>query len=273
MKHNLICCAIAFALVPAALHAEQVQDNKIEQEQPWQLSLGLDYSRNGHNNSHHLADRNLSANASIRYNLNSDTYFTAEVSGLHRYDGKQGDYWNDIWLTAKKKNVWNPTKNIDMSIGSRVLIPISDTSQKTDLNTAIRGDITFSLSLDDLLKNLQLSDSVRLQKNFHKYTTAGHQLLEEYRVSNVLSVDYYKNKWFFSINFVTSTSWDYRGTSHSPKLTHAEEIGYQFHDNFSAAVGMTNSATYYDPDRGPNPLNTLFDLKDPTYYITLNYNY
>lgn len=275
MRFNILCCVIASALTSAVLHAEesQIPGQTKEQEQTWELSVGLDYSKNGYKDSHHLADRNLSANASIIYNYNPDISFTANFSGYHSYDGARGDYWDDIWLTVNKNNLWNPTDYLAMSVGSRILIPVSDLSKNTDLQTAIRGNIKFTFALDNILEGLQISDAVRLRKNFHKYTTVGSLPLEEYRLSNALSIDYSVNDWFFNVNFVSSTSWSYRGTSYSPKLTHAEEIGYQFTDNFSSALGMTNSATYYDPDRGPSPLNTLFDLKNPTYYVTLNYNY
>ncbi|MEZ8196212.1 hypothetical protein [Vibrio cortegadensis] len=275
MRFNILCCVIASALTSAVLHAEesQIPEQTKEQEQTWELSVGLDYSKNGYKDSHHLADRNLSANASIIYNYNPDISFTANFSGYHSYDGARGDYWDDIWLTVNKNNLWNPTDYLAMSVGSRILIPVSDLSKNTDLQTAIRGNIKFTFALDNILEGLQISDAVRLRKNFHKYTTVGSLPLEEYRLSNALSIDYSVNDWFFNVNFVSSTSWSYRGTSYSPKLTHAEEIGYQFTDNFSSALGMTNSATYYDPDRGPSPLNTLFDLKNPTYYVTLNYNY
>lgn len=275
MEFNILCCIIASALMPAVLHAEesQVPEQTENQVQTWGLSIGLDYSKNGYEDSHHLADRNLSANASIIYNYSPDVYFTGNFSGHHSYDGLRGDYWDDIWLTANKTNLWNPTDYLAMSVGSRILIPVSDVSKKTDLQTAVRGDVKFTFTLDNILKGLQISDAIRLRKNFHEYTTAGEGALEEYRLSNVLGVDYSTSNWFLNINLVSSTSWSYRGTTYSPKLTHAEEIGYQFTDNFSSALGMTNSATYYDPDRGPSPLNTLFDLKSPTYYITLNYSY
>ena len=275
MKFNTLSCIIASALMSTALHAEEISNTETEEDQlqTWELSLGLDYSRNGYEDSSHLSDRNLSANASIIYNYDPDVYFTAKFSGYHSYDDLRGDYWDDIWLTATKKNLWEPADYISMAVGSRILIPVSDLSKKTDLQTAIRGDIKFTIELDNILEGLQISDAVRLRKNFHKYTTVGSLPLEEYRLSNVFAIDYSVNDWFFNINLVSSTSWSYRGTSYSPKLTHATEIGYQFTDNFSSAMGMTNSATYYDPDRGPSPLNTLFDLKNPTYYLTLNYNY
>jgi hypothetical protein len=275
MEFNILCCIIASALTPTVLHAEetQVPEQTENQVQTWGLSIGLNYSKNGYEDSHHLADRNLSANTSIIYNYSPDVYFTGNFSGHHSYDGLRGDYWDDIWLTADKNNIWNPTDYLAMSVGSWILIPVSDISKKTDLQTAVRGNVKFTFTLDNILEGLQISDAIRLRKNFHEYTTAGEVLLEEYRLSNVLVVDYSTSNWFLNINLVSSTSWSYRGTTYSPKLTHAEEIGYQFTDDFSLALGMTNSATYYDPDRGPSPLNTLFDLNSPTYYITLNYSY
>jgi len=275
MEFKILCCIIASALTPSALHAEESQIPKqIEnQVQTWEMSAGFGYSKNGYKDSHYLAERSLFADASIIYNYNPDVFFTANFSGYHSYDGLRGDYWDDIWLTANKRNLWNPVDYLAMSVGSRILIPVSDISKKSDLQTAIRGNVKFSLTLDNLLNGLQISDEIRLRKNFHKYTTAGGVSLEEYRLSNVFTLGYSVKSLFFNINFDSSTSWSYRGTTYSPKLTHAEEIGYQFTDNFSSALGMTNSATYYDPDRGPSPLNTLFDLKSPTYYITLNYSY
>lgn len=272
MKYNLAIYAMVPALLSTGIYAEEQVQQHPSTTKKWGASIGIDYSRNAYDSNSYLADRNLAASATITYNLSENTKFSALISGHHSYDGEKGDYWDDIWLTATQNNLWAPTDSISMSVGSRVLIPVSDTSIKNDLQTAIRGDIKFSLTLDSLLPGLSISDSVRLQKNFHQYTTAGGHPLEEYRLSNLFAVDYSAEQWFFSTNFVSSKSWSYRDTSYSPKLTHSAEIGYLFTDEFSVAIGMTNSATYYDPDRGPNPLNNLFDLEKPTYYITLNYD-
>jgi len=273
MKFNLMLFTMVSALISNGIHAEEQVQNVPSQQKKWGASIGIDYSRNGYEDSHYLADRNLALTATINYYLNSDTKFSAIISGRHSYDGERGEFWSDIWLTAKRYNIWNPTDNIAMSAGARILIPVSKESIKNDLNTAIRGNIKFYYSLDHIIEGLLISDSIRLRKNFHQYTTAGAHPLEEYRISNLFSVEYTPNEWFFSTNLVSSKSWSYRGKSYSPELTYTAEIGYQFNDEFSLATGLTNSATYYDPDRGPNPLENLFDLEKPTYYITLNYDF
>ncbi|UXI00916.1 hypothetical protein [Photobacterium sp. TY1-4] len=271
MKYNLAIYAMVPALLSTGIYAQEPVQPLPPTTKQWGATFGMDYSRNAYDSNSYLADRNLTASATITYNLSQSTKFSALISGRHSYDGERGDYWDDIWLTATRSNLWSPTDTLSMSVGGRVLLPISDTASKTDLQTALRGDIQFSLTLDHLLPGLAFHDSVRLQKNFHRYTTAGDLPLEEYRLSNLFALEYTVDKWFFSTNFVSAESWSYRGTRHSPELTHAAEVGYQITDAFSAALGMTNSATYYDPDRGPNPLNDLFDLEKPTYYITLNY--
>ncbi|UTV27350.1 hypothetical protein [Photobacterium atrarenae] len=270
MKYNLAIYAMVPALLSTGIYAQE-STQPSPPGKKWGASIGIDYSRNAYDSNSYLAERNLAASATITYNLNDNTQFSALISGRHSFDGERGDYWDDFWLTATRRNLWTPTDNLSMSVGGRVLIPISDTSVKNDLQTAIRGDVKFTLVLDHWLSGLTVSDAIRLRKNFHQYTTAGGHPLEEYRFSNLLTVDYTKAKWFFSTNFVSAESWSYRGTRYSPKLTYAAEIGYQITTPFSAALGMTNSATYYDPDRGPSPLNDLFDLEKPTYYITLNY--
>ena len=233
MKFNLMLFTMVSALISNGIHAEEQVQNAPSQHNKWGASIGIDYSRNGYEDSSYLADRNLSATATINYYLNSDTKFSTIVSGRHSYDGERGEFWSDIWLTATRYNLWNPTDTIAMSSGARVLIPVSKNSIKNDLNTAIRGDLKFSFSLDHVIEGLLISDSIRLRKNFHQYTTAGAHPLEEYRVSNLFSVEYIPNKWFFSTNLVSSKSWSYRGKSYSPELTHSAEIGYQFNKEFS----------------------------------------
>lgn len=272
MKYSLAIYAMVPALLSTGIYAQESTQQQPPLTKKWGASIGIDYSRNAYDSNSYLADRNLAASATITYKLSEQTELSALISGRHSYDGERGDYWDDIWLTATRRNLWMPTDNLSMSVGGRVLIPLSDTSIKNDLQTAIRGDLKFSLTLDHLLPGLTISDAIRLKKNFHQYTTAGAHPLEEYRLSNLLAVDYAAEPWFFSTNFVSAESWSYRGIRYSPELIYSAEVGYQFTAAFSAALGMTNSAIYYDPDRGPNPLNDLFDLEKPTYYITLNYS-
>ncbi|HAS6371165.1 TPA: hypothetical protein RQJ73_001708 [Vibrio vulnificus] len=273
---HIALCALTASCLPFTVHAEDVAESMVApptQNSPWNLTFSTSYSRNAYPDNSYLASRSLDASLTVKYETETNWLFSANFSGVHQFDGHEGQYWRDVWLRAVYRDLYQPTENLNFSASIRGVIPISDIAKTTDLSTAFRADLNLSYDLGFLLEGLQLTDSVRLRKNFHRYTTAGNLQLEEYRLSNSFGLSYEYGDWWISTTIDSSKSWTYRGSEYSPEFSHAEEIGYNATESFSVAAGLTNSARYFDTDRGPNPIDTLFDLDKPTYYLTLTYNY
>lgn len=268
-------CALFATCLPLTAHAESPTDEQasVESDQPWSFSASSSYSRNAYRDTSYLASRSIDASVTLGYRFDDNWSLSADIAGIHQFDGEKGQYWQNAWIKAKYADLYQPTENLSFSAGMRVLIPLSETAQKSDLSTAIRADLSLSYDMAFLLEGLTLTDSVRIRKNFHRYTTVGTTQLEEYRLSNSFGLTYEFGDWWLSATIDSSTSWTYRGNEYSPEFSHSEELGYNVTENISLAVGLTNSARYFDADRGPNPIDTLFDLDKPTYYLSITYNY
>ena len=283
MKLSYLSLAtILSAAAVFSAQAEDIQDRWVVKEKSkWSSIVSIDYSATDYDRNTNLSDRalqnrTLSGYGVLRYSLDKDTRLQAIVSGYHSYDngpiGLRGDLINDMWLSYSRNNLWKPTSNITMSGEARFAIPLSKHSKRNDLDTAIRLGLRFSLDLSDSIDGLYLNDYIRARQNFHQYTTAGGIGQTQYSVSNIVALDYYfASKWSFSTNVLYRESWDYSSNSKDPIIVHSEQIGYQVSNNMDVALGITNSASYYSPERGPNPLDDLTDVDKSTFYFAINY--
>lgn len=262
--------------------AEDIQDRWTKKEKSkWSSILSVDYSWTKYDEKSLLSDRaltnrTLSGYGIIRYSIDSDTRVQAIISGYHAYDngplGLRGDLINDMWLSYSKNNLWTPTKNFKMSGEARIAIPLSKRSEREDLKTAVRIGLRFSLDLSDYVEGLYISDYIRARKNFHKYKTAGEQRLIEHQLSNIFAIDYYfADKWSVSTNILYRQGWNYHNGQPAASILHSGQIGYQIKKDMDIALGLTNSATYYSPEQGPDPLDSLTDIDKSTFYFTINY--
>lgn len=273
---------LSVAIASMSTHAEDIQDRWIEKEKSrWSSVVSVDYSWTDYDREFLVSDRaltnrTLSGYGIVRYSLDKDTRLQAVLSGYHAYDngplGLRGDLINDMWLSYSRNNLWKPTDNFKMSGEARIAVPLSKSSERNDLQTAIRLGLRFSLDLSDTIEGLYISDYIRVRKNFHEYKTAGEQWLQEYQITNILAADYYfAGNWSLSANVMYRQGWDYDSRQPAATVLHSEQIGYQISDQMDVALGLTNSASYYTPERGPNPLDALSDFDKSTFYFAINY--
>ncbi|NRA62793.1 MAG: hypothetical protein HRU25_18235 [Psychrobium sp.] len=275
MKLKASLLTVALTGLSSSIQAEDIQDRwSIEQKNRWSAFVSVDYSRNRYKSHTSLSARNLSGSAVVRYALDKDSRIQAIVSGYHTYDNavNRGDYYNDFWLSYSRNNLWRPLDNVVMSGEARIALPVSKASKRRDLRTSIRGSLRFVVDLSDTVEGLYLSDYLRVKKNFHQFKTAGEQPLTQYQISNIVALDYYfAEKFSFSANIMVRKNWNYAGRGYSPSIIHSEQFGYQINNHIDVAAGITNSASYYNPEQGSNPLDDLSDFDKSTLYVTLNY--
>lgn len=279
MKNRYLLPAFLLA-APSLVLANDLQDewDKKDEKNPWSGYVSVDYSRNGYKDSAYAADRSASATGVLRYSVTDTSRAQLVVYGYHQFDGNtygdRGQFWGNTSLSWARNNLFKPTEDSSVSGELRLILPTSKASRRDDLQVGTRVKLRWSASFDDWVEGLMISNSLFLQKNFHEYKTAGNRRLTEYSLTNQLSVDYsFADDFYFNIYVMPRRTWDYEGNTHDPRISHGEEIGYQFNNELSFSIGMTNSATYYNPDRGPDPLNDLLDLKKMTYFAVANYQF
>lgn len=267
-------------MAPSLVLANDLQDSwtKKKEQSPWSGYISVDYSRNGYEDSASVADRSASATGVLRYAVTDTSRVQLVVSGYHAFDGDtygdRGQFFGNTSLSWARNGIFEPTENSSVSSELRLIFPTSKVSQRDDLQVGARGKLRWFATLDDWAEGLSVSNSLLVRKNFHKYKTSGSRILNEYSVSNQFTVDYsFAEDFYFSVYVMPRKTWNYYGNSHNSHVSHGEEIGYQLNKNVSFSVGITNGVSYYNPDRGPNPLNDLIDLKEMTYFAVANYQF
>ncbi|MCP4321573.1 MAG: hypothetical protein GY951_03705 [Psychromonas sp.] len=235
--------------------------------------VSIDYSRNAFKDSSYKANRSAGMNLRLGYKNDNNLRMMLSGGASYRLDGEEGLFTNDYWFSVGKSDIFQPTSWLTIGADGRIALPISEFSRKTELNTAIRGAVSFNFNLENSLKGLRFTFQPRLKANFHEYKTAGNVNLTQYSASTLYALNYGYEKWSFGITAINTHNWTYKGTYKTPNLTHIEHIGYQISDNWNVGIGHTNSTNFFDPDRGPSPESQIFDVKSSTFYGTLIYSF
>ncbi|MFA0480063.1 hypothetical protein AB4648_15065 [Vibrio splendidus] len=278
---NKLLMLPAFMLVaPSLALANNLQDEweSKNNENPWSGYISADYSRNGYEDSASLANRSASATGVVRYSFSDKSRLQVVASGYHLSDGDEygtrGQFWNDTSISWGRNGLFKPTDGSSLSGEVRVILPTSKWSRRNDLTLGTRLKVRWSAPFDNWIEGLSLSNTLLLRKNFHEYKTAGGNQLIEYQLSSQFSLDYvFAEDFYFNIFVMPRQSWNYNGSTFDPTLLHGEEVGYQITKSLSISAGLTNGISYYNPERGSNPLNDLVDLKKTTYYAVINYQF
>lgn len=260
-----------YALAASASAQESTQEADAQLVDHLFGGIAVDYSRNAYDDSSYRANRSAGMNLRLGYKSDDNYRIMVSGGGSHRFDGQEGWFTNDYWVSFAKPDIFKPTEWLTIGADGRFSVPISEYSRKTDLNTAIRGALNFSFNLSGLTEGLSFTFQPRLMTNFHEYKTAGSVNLTQFTFGSLYSLNYGYSKWSFGLTAINNHSWTYNGTYKSPDLTHIEHIGYQLSDSWSLGVGHTNSTNFFDPDRGPSPESQIFDTKSSTFYGTVIY--
>ncbi|HFQ5241846.1 TPA: hypothetical protein ACGUWV_001515 [Vibrio vulnificus] len=131
---HIALCALTASCLPFTVHAEDVAESMVApptQNSPWNLTFSTSYSRNAYPDNSYLASRSLDASLTVEYETETNWLFSANFSGVHQFDGHEGQYWRDVWLRAVYRDLYQPTENLNFSASIRGLIPISDIAKTT----------------------------------------------------------------------------------------------------------------------------------------------
>ena len=265
---SLLCGAFsASALANAPAPAEKTFVDRLSGD------ITVDYSRNAYKSSSYNAQRSTGLNLRLNYTTDNNVTLTATGRTQYSYDKEIGWFPQDYWFSATKADIYKPTDWLNIGGDIRAALPLSELSDKTKLQTAVRGALIFGFDLSSWLEGLRFTYQPRALKNFHEYKTAGGRNLVEYDLSSYYELLYLYDKWFFLASATNNHSWTYKGNYNHPGLTHLEHIGYSITDKISIGAGHTNSISFFDPNQGPSPINHLLDYKHSTFYVLTTYKF
>ncbi|MCE2593500.1 hypothetical protein K6Y31_01550 [Motilimonas cestriensis] len=236
-------------------------------------SIAVDYSRNAYDSDSYKARRSTGISYGLSYTTENDIALGVNGRTQYSYDQEIGWFPQDYWLSISKSNLYQPTEWLTIGGDIRAAIPVSEYSDKTKLNTAVRGAVTFAVDLSAWAEGLSFTFQPRLLKNFHQYKTAGGRNLVEYDAGAYYGLAYDYQDWTFSASAINNHTWTYKGNYNHPSISHQEYIGYQVTSKVSLGVGHTNSVSFFDPSRGPSPVSRLLDYKHSTFYALAVYSF
>lgn len=265
-----VCCVFSANSFASTADTSSQESNFLDRVSG---TIAIDYSRNAYDSSSYKARRSTGISMGLRYTTDADISFGVNGRTQYSYDLEEGWFEQDIWLSAAKGNIFKPYEWLTIGGDVRAAIPVSEFSDKTKLNTALRGAVTFAFDLSSWVDGLRFTYQPRVMKNFHKYKTAGGQNLVEWDLSSYYELAYGYKDWSFIVGAINAHTWTYKGNYNHPSLTHQEYLGYQLTDSFSFGVGHTNSISFFDPSRGPAPVTRLLDYKNSTFYALAVYSF
>ncbi|OBT13372.1 hypothetical protein A9264_06810 [Vibrio sp. UCD-FRSSP16_10] len=225
-------------------------------------------------------DRNVEFDMQLGYQFTSHVS-AGIITGTYYLDNStcsahSKDYWciAPTYLYTNYSNLYSFGHDDLVTIGAkgRILLPTTQYAQDTHLYFGAFAYLPISFDVNRYVKGLSLVLQPNVKKYFNKYKTAGGQNLTDYSLGFDLSSTYQiTDKIVFSVSMTDSHYVTYAGNSTYPTLSHTEEIGYELTDSWYMGVGYSNNAQYYNPEHGSNPISSLFDDKDPHFYLTTYY--
>lgn len=224
-------------------------------------------------------DKSVDLDASLGYNINDNTSVSFSSTITYQNDQFCSSHDTDYWCMAnsyvylKRNNLYDFSDNITLGLNGRLLIPTSKYSQDSHLYTALGAYLPLSINMDEFVSGLSFSLTPSLNKYFNKYKTAGNKNLTEYTAALSLTSIYTYSDWSFYANATESQYRTYKGYYKYPSIDITLELDYQMSEHIGMAAGYSNNAQYYSPDKGANPINDLFDDKDPSFYASVNYSF
>jgi hypothetical protein len=245
----------------------------------WSGYLSATYSDNWAND--YRDDRNITFDVSLGYRF-TDQFSVGVISGTSYLDTQYcsthtKDYWcvSPTYLYAKYNNLYQFFSNfITVGLQGRILLPTYQYAHDTKLKFGLKGSMPFAFDIDRYIKGLSVAITPSVTKYFNEYKTAGNKVLTEYTFALGLNTTYQLfDEVYLSFNLSDSQNITYLGNSTYPTISHNEELGYQATSSLYIGVGYTNNAQFFSPEEGPNPLSSLFDDRDPHFYLTTSYSF
>jgi len=197
------------------------------------------------------------------------------------YDGTTAaSDWGDVSVTIAKnpyKWMWSAPYMITLTPFVTGVIPASQNSLKRDeLKTALSAGVSFGVMPDGIAPEADgfwsFAVGVTAGRNIHAYDTdINGKVLNRYSSNQTLNFSYNYKAFSFGIEFINKSRWTYQGNVRSA-FEHSEEVGYNFNDNVSLAIGHTNGGSALKANGIDSNLE-LVNENDSSIYATLGLSF
>lgn len=241
---------------------------------PWSGVLELDYTSNFYEHNSYYENRTAGLSGELEYRFANDSKFDLNLAGLHSFDNPKGQYWQDGWVKYGKSEIFNLTESLTLGLYGSARIPLSEQSRKDDLHTSLRLAAPLTLDLEAITDGLEFTWQPRVMKNFHRYKTRGGSSLKEWTLENLLSLDYSGwERWSLNASLVLNSHRTYQGARKRDDYIHSESVYYDLDDSWSVGLMYSNTGIVYDLERGAAGSIDLFDKRNATWSVLLDYSF
>ena len=197
------------------------------------------------------------------------------------YDGTTAaSDWGDVSVTVAKnpyKWMWSYPYMITLTPFVSGVIPASQNSLKRDeLKTAVSAGVSFGVIPDGIAPESDgfwsFAIGVTAGRNIHAYDTdINGKVLNRYSSNQTLNFSYNYKAFSFGIEFINKSRWTYQGNVKNA-FEHSQEVGYNFTENVSLAIGHTNGGNALKANGIDSNLE-LVNENDSSVYATLGLSF
>lgn len=278
-KIKLTALSVASALTFTAYASEEAEVKKtdaasetpaIEKSLDLGGSLTLGYNTNIFDKEDHRSVRGASWSGSLNTSFQKDYSAFIRTGGRRSLEDETGDFWTDSVIGVSRSNLFNFGESGKVSLSGQFTIPTSETSQKDNLQTALR----LALPITAEAIGVDFSLTPRLRKNFHEYKTAGQKALTEWVYSLSFGASYSWEKLTLSSSVLGGNSISYFGTRRNNVNYEGNvALGYKFNDAMSLSLSASTSGVYADAERGTLGNIDLFNDDKATFSASATFSF
>ena len=251
-------------LMPA--YAVMEHDVKSETEaNRWSGYVSGGYTRNVYDIDSYYAYEAYNMDGRVSYRTDFGNLILTVGGELETQHGKESSFYDPLVEYSTHAYQLSDTVKINGSVG--VYLPASRNSKLENLQYAPRVAAYIYWSP---LEKLRFYLSPRYRYNVYQYQTAGQQVLIEHIFDTLVD-----GLWMFNSNLYLEVNGRYRmsqnhyGKHMDDSFTFAQELGWQFNEDWVFALGHNNSGGFYHPEIGPSEGFDIYNKKSSTFYLSL----
>lgn len=195
-------------------------------------------------------------------------------------NSKTASDWADVPVTFAFKPyswLWTPPYVLSVTPTITAAVPISKVSTKRDmLQTAVSGGVSFAITPDGIAPKKDgawsLAVGVTAGRAFHTYEeNIVGTVLNKYSSNQTLNLGYSYKSFSVSTEYIHKTRWTYQGNVRD-SFELSEEIGYDINDNYSVALGHTNTGAGLKEDASTSNFK-IVNENDSTIYVQMGVSF
>ncbi len=268
-KFGIVACMGLLAFIFSSImpaYAVIEYDVKPDKEvKKWSGYVSAGYTRNvyGAESYHAYEAYNLDGRVSYRTDWgNLMLTVGGEKETLH---GKESSFYDPF--VEYRTHAYRLSDTVTVKGSAGVYLPASRYSKRDNLQYAPRvAAYIFWSPLDKLRFYL----SPRYRYNAYQYQTAGERVLIEHKFDTLVDAFWmFNSNLYLEVNGRYRMSKNYYGKRMDDSFTFAQELGWQFNEDWVLALGHNNSGGFYHPEIGPSEGFDIYNKKSSTFYLSV----